>query len=371
MKKDKDIIKSLLESAGVTINGVEDYDIQVHNEDLYSRILFQGSLAIGETYMDGWWDCKRLDCFFYKVLNANLEDKIKVNLNVLFKVISSRLLNEGRKSKAFEVGEKHYDIGNDLYKLMLDKRMTYTCGYWDNAKNLDEAQNAKLDLICKKIGLKKGQSVLDIGSGWGSFIGYAADKYGANAVGVTVSNEQKKLADEKYNKISAMTLLQDYRDINEKFDHIVSLGMFEHVGYKNYRSFMKIAHNTLNDDGLFLLHTIGGNRSTTGTDPWLDRYIFPNSMIPSIKQIGKSIEGLFIMEDWRNLSTNYDKTLMAWYDNFDKNWDKIKSNYDKRFYRMWSYYLLSCAGSFRARNLQLWQIVLSKNGVANGYKSIR
>ena len=134
---------------------------------------------------------------------------------------------------------------------------------------------------------------------------------------------------------------------------------------------MKIAHNTLNDDGLFLLHTIGGNRSTTGTDPWLDRYIFPNSMIPSIKQIGKSIEGLFIMEDWRNLSTNYDKTLMAWYDNFDKNWDKIKSNYDKRFYRMWSYYLLSCAGSFRARNLQLWQIVLSKNGVANGYKSIR
>ena len=371
MKSDKEIIKSLLQTAGITINGDKDYDVHIHNQDLYGRVLRQGALGLGESYMDGWWDCPRLDQFFYKVLNANLDKKIIGDWSIIFNLISSRILNAGRKSKAFEVGEKHYDIGNDLFQAMLDKRLTYTCGYWLNAKNLDTAQEAKLDLICRKIGLKKGQTVLDIGSGWGSFIKFAAEKYGAKTVGVTVSREQKELADKLCKNISAQTKLQDYRDINEKYDHIVSLGMFEHVGYKNYRTFMKIAHSALSDNGLFLLHTIGGNKSATGVDPWMEKYIFPNGMIPSIKQIGKSIEGLFIMEDWHNFSTDYDKTLMAWHKNFEKNWDKLKSNYDERFHRMWRYYLLSCAAGFRSRQLQLWQIVLSKNGVIGGYKSIR
>jgi cyclopropane-fatty-acyl-phospholipid synthase len=371
MKKDKEIIKSLLENAGITINGNNNYDINVHNEDIYSRVLKQGALGLGESYMDGWWDCPRLDQFFHKVLNANLEQRITGNWDILFRVASNFVFNAGRKSKAFEVGEKHYDIGNDLYRAMLDKRLTYTCGYWKDAKNLDEAQEAKLDLVCKKIGLKKGQKILDIGSGWGSFTSFAAEKYGANALGVTISKEQKKLADKLYKKLPVKTRLQDYRDINGKFDHIVSLGMFEHVGYKNYHTFMKIVHNALSDDGLFLLHTIGGNTSTDGVDPWMGKYIFPNGMIPSIKQIGKSIEGLFVMEDWHNFSTDYDLTLMAWYNNFEKNWDQLKPNYDERFHRMWRYYLLLSAASFRARKNQLWQIVLSKNGVPGGYKSIR
>ena len=254
---------------------------------------------------------------------------------------------------------------------MLDKRLTYTCGYWKNAKDLNEAQEAKLDLVCRKIGLKRGQSVLDIGSGWGSFIGYAAEKYGASAVGLTVSKEQKELANELYDNLPVEIRLQDYRDINEKFDHVVSLGMFEHVGYKNYRTYMEVVHGVLKSDGIFLLHTIGGNKSVFSSDPWFHKHIFPNSMLPSIKQIGQSIEGLFVMEDWHNFSADYDKTLMAWHKNFEDNWDKIKSNYDDRFYRMWRYYLLSFAGSFRARKNQLWQIVLSKKGIAGGYKSIR
>lgn len=371
MDKDKQIIKSLLESIGITINGQMDYDVQVHNQAVYSRILRQGALGLGESYMDGWWDCKKLDQFFHKVFEANLEQKIKSDWNILLRVASSYVLNAGRKSKAFEIGEKHYDLGNDLYHAMLDKRLTYTCGYWQNTNNLDKAQTAKLNLVCQKIGLKKGQSILDIGSGWGSFIGFAAEKYGAKALGVTVSKEQKKLADSLYKNLPATTRLQDYRDIDQKFDHIVSLGMFEHVGYKNYRAFMEVAHNALSDDGLFLLHTIGSNTSTTGVDPWMGKYIFPNGMVPSIKQVGKSIEGLFVMEDWHNLSTDYDKTLMAWHDNFEANWEKIKPNYDERFHRMWRYYLLLSAASFRARKNQLWQIVLSKNGVPGGYKSIR
>lgn len=371
MEKDKSTIKSLLDVAGVTINGNNDYDIQIHNPDFYGRVLRQGILGLGEAYMDGWWDCPKLDKFFAKVIAANLEQHITNNLDVLLQVVSSHILNRGRKSKAFNIGEKHYDIGNDLYRAMLDKRLTYTCGYFKDTKSLDKAQEAKLDLICRKINLQKGQTVLDIGSGWGSFIKFAAEKYGANTLGITVSKEQKKLADELCQGLSAKTQLQDYRDINEKFDHIVSIGMFEHVGHKNYRTFMKIVHNALNDDGLFLLHIIGNNKSETRANPWIDKYIFPGGMIPSIQQVGKSIEDLFIMEDWHNFGPYYDITLMSWYKNFEDNWDNLKSNYDERFHRMWKYYLLSCAAGFRTRYIQLWQVILSKKGVSGGYTSIR
>lgn len=369
--KEKQIIELLLKGTGITINGTNPFDPQVHNEEFYRRVLRQGSLGLGESYMDGWWDCEHLDQFFHKVLSAELDKKLKWNWEVIFNAALGYVAGMGRKSQAFKIGEKHYDIGNDLYNAILDNRLVYTCGYWNGAKDLDEAQEKKLDLVCKKIGLKQGQTVLDIGSGWGSFIGYAAEKYGAKTVGVTVSKEQKALADKRYLGLPVETKLLDYRDISEKYDHVVSLGMFEHVGSKYYRTFMETVHGVLNDDGLFLLHTIGSNRSVRGTDPWINKYIFPNGMLPSVAQIGKSIEGLFVMEDWHNFGSDYDKTLMAWYKNFEDNWDKIKSNYDERFYRMWKYYLLSCAGSFRARHIQLWQVVLSKKGVKNGYKSIR
>ena len=371
MKKEKQIIESLLADADITLNGSNSCDPQVHNENFYGRVLREGSLGLGESYMDGWWNCEKLDQFFHKILVADLDRRVRFNWNILFGFARNFVLNAGRKSKAFEIGKRHYDIDNDLYRAMLDKRLTYTCGYWKNVQDLDAAQEAKLDLVCRKIGLERGQKVLDIGSGWGSFIGYAAERYGVKTVGITVSKEQKALADKLYGNLPVETRLQDYRDINEKFDHIVSLGMFEHVGYKNYRTFMKVVHNALENGGLFLLHTIGGNYSVKITDPWIAKYIFPNSTIPSIQQIGRSIEGLFVMEDWHNFGADYDKTLMAWHKNFEDNWNTIKSNYDKEFYRMWKYYLLSCAGAVRARKNQLWQIILSKKGVSGGYESIK
>ena len=371
MEKEKEIVKSLLENTGIKINGNNLWGLKVHNENFYKRVLAGGSLALGESYMDGWWDCERLDEFFFRILRSQIDKKIRKNPKLLLKILFANLFNPQKKSRAFKIGEKHYDLGNKLYQNMLDKRMVYTCGYWKNAKNLDEAQEAKLDLVCKKIGLKKGMKVLDIGCGWGSFAKYAAEKYKVKVVGITVSKEQVKLGEKFCKGLPVEIRLQDYRDLNEKFDAIVSLGMFEHIGVKNYRTYMTIVNNCLRDDGLFLLHTIGGNSSTTHVDPWLDKYIFPNGIIPPIKQIGDSIEGLFVMEDWHNLGSDYDRTLMAWHNNFNKNWNKIKSDYDERFYRMWNYYLLSCAGSFRARKNQLWQIVLSKNGILEGYKSVR
>ncbi len=364
-------VKRILNKAGIKINGNNPYDIKVNNKNLYNRVLSQGSLGLGEAYMDGWWDCNKLDEFFFKVLRAELNKELKITPNLIYQAIKSRLINLQSKSRAFQIGEKHYDAGNDLYKAMLDKRMTYTCGYWRNAKNLDEAQEAKLDLVCRKINLKPGMKVLDIGCGWGSFAKYAAEKYKVKVVGITVSKEQVKLAKELCKGLDVEIRLQDYRDVNEKFDRIISLGMFEHVGYKNYREYMKVVDRCLKDDGIFLLHTIGSNTSKKGFDPWIGKYIFPNSMLPSIKQIAEASEDLFVIEDLHNFSADYDKTLMAWFNNFNKAWPQLKSNYSERFYRMWKYYLLSCAGLFRSRGAQLWQIVMTKKGLIGGYNSVR
>ena len=317
--------------------------------------------------MDGWWDCEQLDEFFNKVLTAELDKKV-VSKKFLLNILQAKLFNLQTKTRSKKVGEVHYDVGNDLYKLMLDKRMNYSCAYWPGAKNLDEAQEQKLDLICKKMRLKEGMKVADIGCGWGAFCKYAAEKYKVKATGVTISKEQAKLAKESCKDLPVEIKLIDYRDLTGEFNAVVSIGMFEHVGYKNYREYLKKIYDLLPDGGIFLLHTIGGIKSTNIGEAFLDKYIFPHGMLPSIKQIAEAAEGLFIIEDLHNLSVNYDKTLMEWIKNFNKNWDKIKDNYDKRFFRMWNYYLGSVAGAFRSRDNQLWQIVLSKGRLKEGYE---
>lgn len=368
--KFKNTVEKILSLAGIKIKGNNPWDITVHNKKFYYRVLTQSSLGLGESYMNGWWDCKKLDEFFYLILRSQIENKVKQNWILFFELLLARIFNMQSKKRAFQIGEKHYDIGNELFKNMLDERMVYSCACWEDAHTLDEAQENKLDLICQKMGLQPGMKILDIGCGWGSFAKYAAEKYKVKVTGITVSKEQVEFAGTLCKGLPVEIRLQDYRDANGIFDRIVSLGMIEHVGYKNYRTYMKTAHNCLKDEGLFLLQMIGGNKSVTCIDPWINKYIFRNGVLPSIKQVGSAIEGLFVMEDWHNFSVNYDKTLITWYKNFDKNWDKIKSNYDERFYRMWKYYLLSCAGSFRAREIQLWQIVLSKNGLPEGYRPI-
>lgn len=367
----KNIISRLLNTAGVEINGKNPWDLQVHNEQFYSRVLNKHSLGLGESYVDGWWDVKCLDLFFDRIFRAKLEDQLKRNKWLMLQLFLAKIRNLQTPKHAFIVGKKHYDLGNDLFQSMLDSRLTYTCGYWLNATNLEEAQRAKLDLSCQKLWLKPGMRVLDIGCGWGSFAKHAAENYGVHVTGVTISEEQYHYAKENCRNLSVDIRFQDYRDINEKFDRIVSLGMFEHVGYLNYDTYMEVARNALTDDGIFLLHTIGTNRTTIPADPWITKYIFPNGMLPSISLLGKALENHFIMEDWHNFGADYDKTLMAWHANFNANWDKLKNRYDERFHRIWNYYLLSCAGAFRSRELQLWQIVLSKEGLKGGYSVTR
>ena len=367
----KDIVKEMISIADIKIDGDRSWDIQVHDEGFYDRVLKDQSLGLGESYMENAWDVEDLDVCIYRILMADLEKNFKPSWSHVWAYFKAKFFNRQNRSGSLEVIDQHYQLGNDLYQNMLDPLMTYSCGYWKNAKNLKDAQVAKYDLIARKLGFKKGMRVLDIGCGWGGFAKYVSEQYGVEVVAITLSENQAAYAKEVCKDLLVEIRVQDYRDLNEKFDRIVEIGMFEHVGVKNHRTFMEVAHRCLNDNGMVMLHTIGGNRSTVTGDPWLDKYIFRGGQLPSVAQIGTSIEGLFVMEDWHNFSVDYDKTLMAWFQNFDDNWDKIKQNYPAHFYRMWKYYLLSCAGSFRARYIQLWQVVLSKGGVLGGYETVR
>ena len=359
----------LLAAADIRIGGDRPWDPQVHRQRLYSRVLAQGSLGLGEAYMDGDWDCQRLDEFFYRILHHGLDAEIHP-VRLALHALRARVINLQTARRAWQVGRSHYDLGNEFYAAMLDPRLTYTCGYWREADSLAAAQEAKLDLICRKLALKPGQRVLDIGCGWGSFMGFAAERYGIECVGVTVSREQARLGAERYRGLPVEFRVADYRELDERFDHIVSVGMFEHVGHKNHRNYLECARRCLAPDGLFLLHTIAKAYTQTGTDPWIDRYIFPNGEIPSLAQIAGAAERLFVVEDVHNFGADYDRTLLAWHANVEHAWPRFAERYGERFRRMWRYYLLCCAGAFRARKLQLLQLVLSPHGVAGGYRRV-
>jgi len=361
----------LLSAADIAVNGSRPWDLQVHDERLYLRCLLYGSLGFGEAYVEGWWDCEAIDELVYRLLTSQAAEQVGWPVRLLL-ALDSRFINRQRVKKAFVIGQRHYDLGNELYEAMLDRRQIYSCAYWDGgAQTLDEAQEAKLDLIARKLDLQPGMRLLDIGCGWGGTAQYLAERYGVQVVGITVSKEQAKLASERCRGLPVEIRLEDYRQTQGKFDRILSVGMFEHVGYRNYRTFMQVARRLLTDDGLLLLHTIGANVAYQGRDPWIERYIFPNSMLPSPRLITAAFEGLFVLEDWHNFGTSYVATLKAWHANFERAWPQLAGRYGERFRRLWRFYLLMSAGSFKARASQLWQLILSPRGVRDGYRSVR
>lgn len=363
MLEPKDMLGEMFSRAGIAINGPNPWDIRINDERFYTRLLRDNSLGLGEAYMDGLWRCRQIGEFIYRILEAKLDKEIKGGIKFLLPYYRALLFNPQSRYCARRVAEQHYDLGNDLFMSFLDPYNQYSCAYFNNTEDLAQAQLNKLDLICKKLNIQPQDHILDIGCGWGGFARYAAEHYDCSVTGVTISREQARYATEFCKNLPVRILECEYRDIQGTFDRIVSVGMFEHVGQKNYRTFMQIVDRCLKDEGVFLLHTIGGNKSTITCDPWLNKYIFPNGMLPSIAQIGKAAEDIFVMEDWHNLGPHYDKTLTAWHDNFQQAWGNLQKKYNERFKRMWEYYLLSCAGTFRARQLQLWQIVFTKCGI--------
>jgi cyclopropane-fatty-acyl-phospholipid synthase len=356
------LLERMLATTGITIDGNSPWDMHVRDDRIFSRLLHSKSLGLGESYMEGWWDCRQIDEFVCKILTAELDRKIKDSFKLIAPAVSAILFNMQSRICSRVVAEQHYDLDNELFMSFLDPYNQYSCAYFDGTEDLNEAQVKKMGLICRKINLGKGDDVLDIGCGWGGFAKFMAERYGCRVTAINISEKQINYAREFCKGLPVEILQCDYRDVQGSFDKIVSVGMFEHVGYKNYRTFMKAVHRCLKDRGIFLLHTIGGNESQIRCDPWINKYVFPNGMLPSISQISKAVEGLFITEDLHNLGPHYEKTLMAWHANFQKAWTTLKEGYDEKFKRMWDYYLLSCAGAFRARSNQIWQIVLTKYG---------
>ncbi|MCZ6837218.1 MAG: cyclopropane fatty acyl phospholipid synthase [Planctomycetota bacterium] len=363
----------LLHEIDVHVGGNRPWDLDVHDERLYRRVARTGLIGLGDAYVDGWWDCPSIDCLFDRALRADVPSQFRFQPITMTRYLLERLLNRQNLWRSRENIHRHYDIGNELYESMLDARMTYSCGYWKHATTLNQAQEAKLDLVCKKLGLEPGMRVLDVGSGWGSFVKFAAEHYGCRVVGITLSSEQAEYSRRLCKLLPVEIRLQDYREVDEHFDRIASIGMLEHVGPKNYRAFMLMVRRCLGRDGLCLLHFLATKRSWPNLSDtevlWLSRRIFPGGVFPSLAQIGHALDGLLVTEDLENFGSDYDRTLMAWHANFTRHWSSLKGGrYDERFYRMWTYYLLTCAGATRSRKYQVWQMVLSPQGVPGGYQ---
>jgi cyclopropane-fatty-acyl-phospholipid synthase len=322
--------------------------------------------------MDGWWDVQALDEFFTRFRRADLASHVH-DLKTALLVLKTRLLNLQTMRRARQVAQEHYDLGNRLYQGMLDRHMQYTCAYWKGAATLDQAQENKLRLICRKLQLEPGMTVLELGGGFGGLAHFAAKEYGCQVVSYNISRAQVAFGRDRCKGLPVRFEQKDYREAGlepDRFDRVVSVGLCEHIGYKNYRQFMQLTRDRLKDQGLFLLHTIGANESYSYTDPWFNKYIFPNGLIPSMVQLTTAWEGLWVAEDWHNFGPDYDRTLLSWWENFERAWPSLRDTYNHRFYRMWKYYLMASAGSFRARKLQLWQIVLSKGDIP-GYIPVR
>lgn len=377
-RRDESIVRELAQYAGIQIGGSRPWDLQVYDGSFYSGVLRLGTLGLGESYMDGQWDAAQLDEAMTRLLRFDVDGRLAGLAGLPLKVrigtamLRARWLNLQVGERVFEVGKAHYDIGNELYRWMLDPTMSYSCGYWAKAEDLAQAQRDKLELICRKLDLQPGERLLDIGCGWGGLAEHAARTRGIAVTGITISREQATLARARCEGLPVDIRLQDYRDLRGRFDKIVSVGMFEHVGEKNYAQFFRCVSDLLEDEGLCLLHTIGTRSEHPINDAWYEKYIFPNGQLPNAARILQALQRKLVVEDWHNFGPDYDRTLMAWWHNVEQHWPEIEAaGYDQRFLRMWKYYLLSSAGFFRSRRGQLWQLVLSKPGRHGLYRSVR
>jgi cyclopropane-fatty-acyl-phospholipid synthase len=369
------------DKAGITLNGPNPWDPQVHDPALYGDLIRRGSLALGEGYVEGRWDCEQLDGLFTRLLHLDGNHQAVHGLDATAPVrqrvqaLGERLLNRQSARRAHQVARRHYDVDPRVYVAMLDRRRIYSCGFWQRAQNLEEAQEHKLRLICEKLELAPGQRLLDLGCGWGGLARYAAEHYGVEVLGVTVSQQQVEACHSLSSDLPVEVHLADYRSplLRERgrFDRVVSVGMLEHVGRHNDRTLFAAIDGLLHDHGLCLLQTIGSAETCDWFDPWIDTYIFPNGRLPSAMQLCRGWEPWFVLEDWDNFGSDYDRTLMAWWANFERAWPELSAHLSPEFQRLWRYYLLSCAGLFRSRRGRLWQIVLAKRNRGLVYRSMR
>ncbi len=357
------IVTELFAEADIEVNGMRPCDIQVRDDRFFRRVLKDGTLGFGESYMLGWWDCDDLEELCCRAIRSGIEQRVRPAIGTMIEIVFGMVLNLQSKSRSKVVAKRHYDLGNDFFGAMLDPAMQYSCAYFHGTTDLATAQELKMELICKKLGLQPGMRLLDIGCGWGGLARFAAENHGCEVVGITISEQQKAYADRYCEGLPVDIRLKDFRDIDGEFDAICSVGMLEHVGSRNYDTYMDAASGCLRDGGLFLCHTITANEARRGTDPWISRYIFMNSELPTAAQVLQAAEGYFVNEDMHNLGPYYVPTLRAWEAGFMRSRDDFRIEYGEQFVRMWRFYLLSCSGAFRARSLQVIQFLFSRGGL--------
>lgn len=338
-----------------------------------SELMNSTSIALGEAYMNGDLE---IEGNLYEALDYFLGQmgKFSTDENALKKLIYSSVSKKNQKEEV----SSHYDIGNDFYKLWLDKTLSYSCAYFKSDNDsLYDAQVNKVDYILQKLYLKEGMKLLDIGCGWGFLLIEAAKKYKIKGTGITLSKEQYK---EFQNRIHEEGLedyltveLMDYRDLpsmKEKYDRVVSVGMVEHVGRENYQLFINSVENVMKDGGIFLLHFISALKEHPG-DAWIKKYIFPGGVVPSLREMIYAMsEKNFHVLDVENLRMHYNKTLLCWEKNYRENLDEVRKMFDEKFIRMWDLYLSACAATFHNGIIDLHQIVATK-GINNDLPMVR
>ena len=343
------------------------FKVIVHEPVSYKKLLQSTSLALGEAYMDG--DIE-IEGDLEEVLDEifKCQGEFKTNYHALKKLLYTSTSKKNQKEEVCS----HYNIGNDFYSLWLDPTLSYSCAYFENGtETLEEAQHKKVDHILKKLNLREGMSLLDIGCGWGFLLIEAAKKYKVHGVGITLSEEQQRAFQERIKKEGLEAYLKvelmDYRELRTsgfKFDRVVSVGMIEHVGRDNYDLFFKSVDAVLKEQGVFLLHFISGYGEYPG-DAWIKKYIFPGGVIPSLREIiSLSADYKYYVLDVESLRRHYVRTLLCWHEGFEKHLPEIEKMFDERFIRMWRMYLCSCAASFNNGVIDLHQILFTK-GVNN------
>lgn len=372
----KKLVSDLFSQGGIALNGPNPWDIQVQNNRFFNRVLTGGSLGFGESYMDGDWAVDQLDALIRRIIRMQVAQNAIVSFNRVWHDLKPRLINLQNRAGSRAIADTHYNLDHRLFSQFLGPYNQYTCCFFNKAQTLAEAEIEKLEMVCNKLDLQPGDKVLDIGCGWGGFARYAAETRGCHVTGLSISTEQIDYAKKFTDGLPVDIIYSDYRDLPQKyqekhFDKVVIIGMIEHVGYKNYRKLFEIVHQMMSDDGRFLLHTIGNTRKTTVADPWFEKYIFRNSMLPSMSQLSDAAQSLFVIQDWENYGRYYAPTLAAWQQNFENNWDNIKAidtnkPFDEKFRRMFNYYFLSSKAGFETDHILLWHLVMNKKGLGEG-----
>lgn len=377
----KALVTAKLAQAGITINGTNPWDLIVKDDRFYARTAIGGSLGLGDSYAEGLITCEDIGALQQRWIAADTHPpgprwpRNPAEAWIRLKMLMS---NQQNIERSRDVGKFHYDIGNDLYRRMLGPTMAYSCGYWAGIKYatdalaLDQAQRNKYQIICEKLNLRWGMRVLEIGCGSGGFAAYAAREYGVDIVGVSISKEQIAYAQQAYPDLCASgqinLQLMDYRGMydtfGQQFDAAVSIGMFEHVGPANYAVYMKAVRDCLKPHAPFLLHTIVGNGNP---DPFMWYRIFRGGVLPLEAQMAKAAKPYFAIEHVENFGYDYYLTLKAWWNNFVAAWPELEHTYDRRFYRMWEFYLKACAALFEARRIHLQHWLLVPGGTKHGY----